>query len=185
VSSRPGRRADRSAARPRPRREPAGVRTRPQALREPRRSRLEFSRVLLRAESRAGTADGGPGAGARLAELSRQDPAHESRRLHPRRQPGARRCAQPRVHVRAPQSAGHGLRSGRAPVRIRARAGHRRRGQPHRRGAQLRLAADRRLQGRPVLHVRELVGVRADAVREPRVRFATSRARCRRRRSPA
>ena len=55
---------DRPAAWPRPRREPARVRAGSQALREPWRSRLELPGVLLRAEPRAGAADGGGRAGA-------------------------------------------------------------------------------------------------------------------------
>ena len=65
------------------------------------------------------------------------------------------------------QSAGHGLRAGRPPLCRRAWAGHLRRGEPRHGRRQLRLAADCRFQGRPVLRLRELVRVLAGALRGP------------------
>ena len=160
------RRADESAARTRSRREPYRVWPRRQAVREPRRPRLEFPGLLLRADPRAGAAVGGGYSSAQLARLRGQDPARRLGRLDTRRQSRARRRAQPRLQLRSSQPSRHGFRTGWAPVRLRARARHRRRGEPRRGGPQLRLAVDRRLQGRPVLHLRELVRVGADAVRE-------------------
>ena len=160
------RRADEPAARPRSRREPHRVRTRRQALCEPRRPRLEFPGVLLRSDPRAGAADGRGRSGAQLARYEGKILRVNLDGSIPGDNPVLERRAQPRVHLRASQPSGHGLRARRAALRIRARPRHGRRGEPHRGGPKLRLAVDRRLQGRSVLHVRELVRVGADAVRE-------------------
>ena len=99
------------------------------------------------------------GAGARLVALRGKSAAAESGRIDSIGQPDDRRREKPHLLVRPSQSSGAGLRAGREAVRVRARAEHRRRGQPDSGGRELRLAARRRLSGRPVVRLRELVGV--------------------------
>ncbi len=98
----PGRTAGRQRS-PRP---PTRVRARRHAAPDRRRSGQQSARQRVQSGAGPTIADAGRDRPTRLVRLRREDPAPHDRWQHSGRQPGPRRRAQPRLHVRTPQPAG-------------------------------------------------------------------------------